>query len=168
MNHELKQDLSDLLQLARVNTDFITHNIERITALFATQGEWAQDDLGLASILDKHAVSHTLNWHFQAAELEAAVNQLLDEPIAFAFPADVSGDELYPYAQQALAPKNRRLCQYWKGDKTYTFLIFTCDEYTRVKTIATKWNISLCAIDDNEVDECEWENQILADLIHAG
>lgn len=167
MNPELEQDLRDLLHLSRVDTDFITQNIAQITALFAEQGEWAKDALGLANILDTHAASHTLNWHFQAAELEAAVKQLLGEAITFAFPDHVSGDELYPYVQQALAPQNRRLCQYWKGDKTHTFLLFSGDDYARVKAIADKWQISLCAIDDNEVDESEWESKIVADLFQA-
>ncbi|MDC4236522.1 DUF6630 family protein [Pasteurella multocida] len=103
--------------------------------------------LSLADILEQQALSKLTDWKFDAKELEYAVNSMLTNKIKIQCPEETYNDALYPYVQQALAPQNYTLCNYWNGNDSCLFMIFSFEEYERIREIASKWNISICAVD---------------------
>lgn len=62
-------------------------------------------------------------------------------------PQETYNDALYPYVQQALAPQNYTLCNYWNGNDSCLFMIFSFEEEC-IREIAGKCNISICAVDE--------------------
>ena len=107
-------------------------------------------DFGFSEVLRYQALCSITDWKFDAEDLEDAINSMLQKKIKLNAPAETYNDDLYPYALKALAPRNYTLCNYWNGDDACMFMIFTFDEYKRIKEIARKWKISIWAVDDQE------------------